>query len=86
MEIEKIIRHAHTLIEAKEIRRISQKEMAEKLGISLPTYASYLQGKYEQIGMKTLLKMLNYLNDDEIVKVVRMWKQKTEKEQNNDIM
>ncbi len=71
----------HRLIEAKEKRKISQKEMAEKLGIPHTTYFAYVQGRNEPTGMKAMFEMLNNLDDDDIVKVVRMWK---EDSSNND--
>ena len=75
MELKEIIRQMHRLIEAKEKRKISQKEMADKLGIPHTTYLAYVQGRNEPTGMKALFEMLNNLDDDDIVEVVRMWKE-----------
>lgn len=73
MELKNIINRTHSLIEAKEMKKISQSNMAKKLGVSSRTYTEYTRGTNEPLAMKALLSMINLLDDDEIVKVVRMW-------------
>ncbi len=73
MELKNIINRTHSLIEAKEMKKISQSNMAKKIGVSSRTYTEYTRGTNEPLAMKALLSLLNHLNDDEIVKVVRMW-------------
>ncbi len=74
MELKNIINRTHSLIEAKKIKKISQSAMAKNIGVSSRTYTEYTRGTNEPLAMKALLNMLNLLDDDEIVKVVRMWK------------
>ena len=49
--------------------------MADELGISHRAYSEYYRGKNQPLAMKVLLRMLNKLNDKEILQVVRMWKE-----------
>ncbi|RZV16506.1 XRE family transcriptional regulator [Aliarcobacter butzleri] len=79
MELNKLINKIHKLIEAKEIKTISQPSMAKRIGVQPRTYTEYSRGTNQPLGMKALLNMLNELEDDEIVKVIRLWK-----ETNND--
>lgn len=66
-------------MEAKEIKTISQPNMAKRIGVSSRTYTEYSRGTNQPLGMKALLNMLNELDDDDIIKVVRLWKNKDEK-------
>lgn len=79
MELNKLINKIHKLIEAKEIKTISQPNMAKRIGVSSRTYIEYSRGTNKPLGMKALLNMLNELEDEEIIKVIRLWK-----ETNND--
>lgn len=74
MELNKLINKIHKLIEAKEVKTISQPNMAKKIGVSSRTYTEYSRGTNQPLAMKALLNMLNELDDDDIVKVVRLWK------------
>lgn len=74
MELNILINKIHKLIEAKEIKTISQPNMAKKIGVSSRTYTEYSRGTNQPLAMKALLNMLNELDDDDIVKVVRLWK------------
>jgi len=78
MELKNIINRTHSLVEAKEMKKISQSNMAQRIGVSQRTYTEYTRGTNEPLAMKALLSMLNLLNDDEIVKIVRMWKKETD--------
>lgn len=73
MELNDLINRIHKLIEAKEIKTISQAEMAKRIGVQHRTYVEYSRGKNQPLAMKALLNMLNELDDNEIVKVVREW-------------
>ena len=74
MELNKLINKIHKLFMAKEIKTISQPNMAKRIGVSSRTYTEYSRGTNKPLGMKALLNMLNELDDDDIVKVVRLWK------------
>lgn len=78
MELKELIRGAHHLIEAKEKKRIIQEDMAGRIGVGHRTYLEYQRGTNAPLAMKALLNLLNMLDDDEIVKVVREWNEKKE--------
>lgn len=75
MELKELIRGAHHLIEAKDKKRITQEQMALRIGVGHRTYLEYQRGTNAPLAMKALLNLLNMLDDGEIVKVVREWKQ-----------
>jgi len=68
-----VLRRIHHIVEASERRRISQVEMAKRLGISPRTYLEYLRGTHAPLAMRVILDMLTMLNDDELVRTVRDW-------------
>ena len=55
------------------MKDISQKEMAQRLGISLSAYASWLGDTKKPKAMSALLDMLAMLDDEDMVMVVREW-------------
>jgi transcriptional regulator with XRE-family HTH domain len=73
VELKELIRGAHHLIEAKEKRRITQEDMAQRIGVAHRTYLEYQRGTNAPLAMRALLNLLNMLDDDEMVKVVREW-------------
>ncbi|ROH87314.1 XRE family transcriptional regulator [Pseudomethylobacillus aquaticus] len=75
MELKDLIRGTHHLIEAKEKKRITQVDMAHRIGVGHRTYLEYQRGTNAPLAMKALLNLLNLLENDEIVKVVREWKE-----------
>jgi transcriptional regulator with XRE-family HTH domain len=76
VQLKKFIRGAHSLVEAKEKRRITQVEMAERVGVRYRTYTEYQRGKNAPLAMKALLNLLAMLNEEEVVSVVREWREK----------
>lgn len=74
MELNKLINKIHKLIEAKEIKTISQPSMAKRIGVQPRTYTEYSRGTNQPLAMKALLNMLNELDDEDVVKVIRFWK------------
>ena len=78
MELNTLINKIHKLIEAKEIKTISQPTMAKRIGVSSRTYTEYSRGTNKPLGMKALLNMLNELNDEDIVKIIRFWKENSD--------
>jgi len=78
VELKELIRGAHHLIEAKEKKRITQEDMASRIGVGHRTYLEYQRGTNAPLAMKALLNLLNMLDDGEIVKVVREWEQNKE--------
>lgn len=73
MELKEFIRGAHSLIEAREKKRITQEDMAGRVGVGYRTYMEYQRGTNTPLGMKALLNLLALLDDQEIVRVVREW-------------
>ena len=75
MELKELIRGAHHLIEAKEKKRITQEDMARRIGVGHRTYLEYQRGTNAPLAMKALLNLLNMLDDVELAKVVREWEE-----------
>lgn len=73
MKLSQIIYKIHKQIESKELQSIPQKEMAERLGISLSTYTEWLRDANQPIAMRAILDMLTMLNDEDIVHTIRTW-------------
>lgn len=88
MELKQVIKQIHSLMEVKNKgNKINHEEMSKKIGVSKRAYSEYYRGKNQPLAMKALLKMLNNLNNDEIVRVVRMAKDvevKSRSKNNND--
>ncbi len=62
----------HNAVEAQHNgKKISQKEMAEELGISMRTYQDWRLGNAKPQAARAVIEMLGMLDDDEIVRVVR---------------
>lgn len=62
----------HNAVEAQyNGKKISQKEMAKKLGISMRSYQDWRLGNAKPQAAKAVLDMLGMLEDDEIIRVVR---------------
>lgn len=79
MELKEFIRGAHALIEAREKKRITQEDMAGRVGVGYRTYMEYQRGTNAPLAMKAMLNLLALLEDQEIVRLVREWKESTEK-------
>ena len=86
MELKDLLSQAHHLIEAKENKkRITQTQMALRIGVAHRTYLEYQRGTNAPLAMKALLNLLNMLDDAEIVKVVRAWKNARDKTDENRV-
>ena len=73
VELKELMRGAHSLVEAKEKQRITQEDMASRIGVGYRTYMEYQRGTNAPLAMKALLNLLVMLEDQEIVRVVREW-------------
>lgn len=73
MKLAHVLYKIHKLIEAKELKSITQKEMARRLSVSERTYIEWLRETNEPIAMKAMLDILALLKDDDIIQVVRSW-------------
>jgi putative transcriptional regulator len=72
MEMSDLFNLLHNAVEAQHNgKKISQKEMAEKLGISMRAYQDWRLGNAKPQAAKAVLDMLGMLEDDELIRVVR---------------
>ena len=74
MSLKDTLLQIHQGIEAKELQKISKKEMAARLSIATITYVEWLRGKNEPSAMKAMLKMLSILNDERLLMVISSWR------------
>jgi transcriptional regulator with XRE-family HTH domain len=72
MEINDIFNLLHNAIEAQNFgRKISQKEMAKRLGVSMRTYQDWRLGNSKPQAVMAVFKLLSELDDDEVLRVVK---------------
>lgn len=69
-----ILREAHHRVEAAESGRISQADMAARLGVSQRAYVDYLHGR-GPAGARVAFDILAMLGDDEAVALLRRWRE-----------
>ena len=70
-----ILKQIHHLLEANSRMRITQQDMAERLGISKRTYVEYLRGTNKPLGMTVVLDLLCELEEEEQVRVLKTWRE-----------
>lgn len=72
MELSDLFNILHNAVEAKSNgKKISQKEMARELGISMRTYQDWKLGNAKPQAARAVMQMLGTLEDEEIIRVVR---------------
>ena len=72
MELNDLFNILHNAIEAQNNgKKISQKEMAQTLGVSMRTYQDWRLGNAKPQAARVVMEMLGRLEDDDIVRVVR---------------
>jgi len=72
MQIDDLFNILHNSIESQNNgRKISLKDMANELGISMRTYQDWKLGRAKPQAAAVVMKMLGKLDDDEIVRAVR---------------
>ncbi|MCX6061604.1 MAG: XRE family transcriptional regulator [Campylobacterales bacterium] len=72
METNDLFNLLHNALEAQRNgKKISQKEMANTLGISMRSYQDWRLGNAKPQAAVAILEMLGMLEDDEIIRVVR---------------
>lgn len=72
METNDLFNLLHNALEAQRNgKKISQKEMANMLGISMRSYQDWRLGNAKPQAAIAVLEMLGMLEDDEIIRVVR---------------
>lgn len=68
-----IVHKIHKQIEDKELRNISQKEMAQRIGIAHSTYTAWLGEVQKPIAIPALLDLLAMLKGEDTTRIVRTW-------------
>lgn len=72
MELTDLFNILHNAVEAQQNgKKISQKEMAASLGISMRTYQDWRLGNAKPQAARAVITMLGLLDDEDIVRVVR---------------
>jgi len=72
MESSDLFNALHNAIEAQNFgKKISQKEMAESLGVSMRTYQDWKLGNAKPQAALAVMKMLGRLDDDDLIRIVR---------------
>ncbi len=72
MKTNDIFNLLHNAVESKYMgKKISQREMAERLGVSMRTYQDWRLGNSQPQATTAIFKMLSELDDDEVLRVVK---------------
>lgn len=72
MQIDDLFNILHNAIESQNNgKKISLKEMALSLGISMRTYQDWKLGRAKPQAAAVVIKMLGELDDDEVIRAVR---------------
>jgi DNA-binding transcriptional regulator YiaG len=72
MELSDLFNILHNAVEAQHNgKKISQKEMAASLGISMRTYQDWRLGNAKPQAARAVIEMLGLLDDEDVVRVVR---------------
>lgn len=72
MKTNDIFNLLHNAIESKFFgKKISQREMAQKLGISMRTYQDWRLGNSNPQAAIAIFKMLSELEDDEVLRITK---------------
>lgn len=74
MNLTEIYGTIHHYIAIKERKpKLTQEDMAARIGCSQETYGSHLRGDNEPTSVKQFLCLLKMLDDDDILKVVKQF-------------
>ncbi len=72
MELNDLFNILHNAVEAERNgKKISQREMAATLGLSMRTYQDWRLGNAKPQAARAVMEMLGMLDDEDIVRVVR---------------
>ena len=72
MQIDDLFNILHNSVESKKNgKKISLKDMANSLGIAMRTYQDWKLGRAKPQAASSVIKMLGFLDDDEIIRAVR---------------
>ena len=72
MQIDDLFNILHNSIESQHNgKKISLKDMAKELGVSMRTYQDWKLGRAKPQAAAVVMKMLGKLDDEEIIRAVR---------------
>jgi len=72
MDLADVFNILHNAVESEHMgKKISQKEMAKRMGVSMRTYQDWKIGTSAPQAARVVLEMLGELEDEDIVRVVR---------------
>jgi DNA-binding transcriptional regulator YiaG len=72
MQIDDLFNILHNSLESQNNgKKISLKDMANSLGISMRTYQDWKLGRAKPQAASIVMKMLGQLDDDEVIRAVR---------------
>ena len=72
MDLIDVFNVLHNAVESQNMgKKISQKEMAKKVGVSMRTYQDWKLGNSAPQAARVVMQMLSELDDEDIVRVVR---------------
>lgn len=72
METKDIFNVLHNAVESKFFgKKISQRQMAERLNVSMRTYQDWKLGNSQPQAAVAIFKMLTELDDDDVLHVIR---------------
>ncbi|WP_372999617.1 XRE family transcriptional regulator [Sulfurimonas sp.] len=72
MQIDDLFNILHNSLESQNNgKKVSLKDMANSLGISMRTYQDWKLGRAKPQAASVVMKMLGKLDDDEIIRAVR---------------
>ncbi|MFA6137955.1 MAG: XRE family transcriptional regulator [Sulfurimonas sp.] len=72
MQIDDLFNILHNSLESQNNgKKISLKDMANSLGISMRTYQDWKLGRAKPQAAITVMKMLGQLDDEEVIRAVR---------------
>lgn len=72
MESKDLFNILHNAVEAQYFgKKISQKEMAKKLGVSMRTYQDWRLGNSKPQAVPAIFKMLGELDEEDMIRVIK---------------
>ncbi|MDD4506743.1 MAG: helix-turn-helix transcriptional regulator [Sulfurospirillaceae bacterium] len=72
MKTNDIFNLLHNAVESKFLgKKISQREMAEKLGVSMRTYQDWKLGNSQPQAAEAIFRMLGELEDDDVLRLIK---------------
>jgi len=72
MDLADVFNMLHNAVESQNMgKKISQKEMAKHVGVSMRTYQDWKLGNSAPQAARVVMEMLGELDDEDIVRVVR---------------